>query len=154
MTDAAEIQLCLPFESTEEKQVVPELPHFDAPRNDNERLLQMQFEYKQGSRKALEAMYELSIEVCMKIIQTIGKDNRHIGNMSLEEKKIKARDAASYIPEQYLKNSEFSIKKNFPGYLYLRVQHELFYRRKVDGIVDFVDLDEFYKEGTEDEEDE
>ena len=35
--------------------------------------------------------------------------------------------------------------ESFTSYLYLRIQHELFYRRKVDEIVSFVDMETFYR---------
>lgn len=72
--------------------------------------------------------------------------------MSYEDKRIKAHDAATYLPAQYMKRPDFAIRKNVPGYLYLRVRRELFHRRKCDTIVDFVDFAAFYKEGELDEE--
>ncbi|MBP5793980.1 MAG: hypothetical protein J6W46_10125, partial [Spirochaetaceae bacterium] len=62
--------------------------------------------------------------------------------------------AATYMIEQYIKRPNFAINKNFPGYLFLRVAHELYYMRKVDKVVDFVDLQKFLKEGYEDRDDE
>lgn len=160
--DALE-QQWLPFDFVEEeKQKTQEeaqrrqenLPCYEAPRTDNERLLQYQYEYKHGQQEALSKIYELSMEICLKFIRKIGQNNRHVRVLSTEQKKVKAADAASYLVEQYITRPDFQITKNAPGYLFLRVEKELFYMRKVDGIVDFVDLDAFFKEGSEDEDEE
>lgn len=128
------------------------LPHFQEPKNDNERLLELQYQYKvNGKQEALTEIYELSCEICGKYISKETNRNRHIKNMDLDERSDKAKDAATYIVEQLLKRPDFQINKSFTGYLFLRVMKELYYQRKVDTIVDFVDLDEFFKEGTEDE---
>ena len=34
------------------------LPHFDEPKSENERLLNLQYEYKNGRAEALGEMYE------------------------------------------------------------------------------------------------
>lgn len=57
----------------------------------------------------------------------------------------------NYVISSYLKKPEWFIKKNLPGYLYKRVQHELYYQTKAQEIVDFVDFGEFYKTGEENE---
>lgn len=151
MTDA---QLLLPFEVLEEEKTDWSwLPHIERPAGDNAVLLELQFQYRvNGQQKALAQIYELSAVICGKLINRETRRNRYIKRLSREEREEKARDAATSVITQYLKKKSWAIKKNFIGYLYLRVMHELYYRRKVDEIVDFVDLSTFYKEGTEDEE--
>lgn len=154
-------QQWLPFDFvTEEKQKAQEaarkrketMPRFEAPRTDNERLLQYQYEFRHGQQEALNKIYELSMEISLKFVRKIGQNNRHVRTMTAEQKRVKAADAASYLVEQYITRPDFQITKNAPGYLFLRVEKELFYRRKVDDIVDFVDLIAFFKEGECDEE--
>lgn len=130
------------------------LSHFPEPKNDNEYLLECQWQYRHGDKSALVKMYKRARTLCLKFINAIGQKNHHIRSMSWETKKIKAEDAATYMIEQYIKRPDFAITKNFPGYLFLRVAHELYYRRKVDKVVDFVDLQKFLKEGYDDKEDE
>lgn len=129
------------------------LPHFPTPKNDNEYLLECQWQYKHGDKTALVRMYKRSKTLSLKFINAIGQQNRHVRALPYETKKIKAEDAATYIIEQYIKRPDFIITKNYPGYLFLRIAHELFYRRKVDKVVDFVDLQKFFKEGCDDKED-
>jgi hypothetical protein len=130
------------------------LPHFPEPKNDNEYLLECQWQYRHGDQTALDRMYKKSKTLGMKFINAIGQKNRHVSSLSYTAKKIKAEDAATYMIEQYIKRQYFTIKKNFPGYLFLRIAHELYYRREVDKIVDFVDLQKFLKEGYDDLDDE
>lgn len=154
-------QQVLPFDFwEEEKKAAAErsqqqrknLPHFPDPKNDNEYLLECQWQYRHGDCTALVRMYKRARTISMKFINALGQANRHIGTMPYGTRKIKAEDAATYMVEQFIKRPDFAIKKNFPGYLFLRVEHELYYRRKVDKVVDFVDLQKFIKEGNDDEE--
>lgn len=130
------------------------LPHFQNPTNDNEYLLECQWQYRHGDQAALARMYKRAKTLSHKFINAIGQKNRHVMALPYETKKIKAEDAATYMIEQYIKRPDFAITKNFPGYLFLRVAHELYYMRKVDKVVDFVDLQKFLKEGTDDRDDE
>lgn len=151
-------QQVLPFDFWEDEKKeaqlkaalkVDKLVFYENPKNDNQRLQNLQWRYKHGDGQALSEMYELCITVCMKFIHAIGRHNRHVKKLTWDEKQIKAADATSYFIEQYLKRPDFVADKNIPGYLYVRVEHELFYQRKVDQIVDFVDLNAFFKEGEE-----
>ena len=153
-------QLVLPFDFWEEEKeeeekriqnVADGLPHYENPANDNEYLLEAQWQFKHGDQSQLVKIYDRSRQLCLKFINMNSNKNKHIRGLNLNQKKDKAEDAATYIIEQYMKRPDFAINKNFPGYLYLRVLHELFYRRHVDRIVDFVDLARFFREGEEDE---
>jgi hypothetical protein len=156
-------QQLLPFDFWKEEEEaaaqlrqehIDSLPHFPEPKNDNEYLLECQWQYRHGDPAALERMYKRTRTLGMKFINAIGQTNRHVKSLSYGAKKIKAEDAATYMIEQYIKRPDFAITKNFPGYLFLRVAHELYYRRKVDKVVDFVDLQKFLKEGYDDKDDE
>lgn len=116
------------------------LPHYTEPKSDNERLLNLQYDYKEnGNAQALNAIYALGCTIALKYINAKVGKNSHIAHMSDDEKKEKAHNAITYIIARYLRVKDFSIRKSFTSYLYLRVQHELYYQRKVDKIVDFVD---------------
>ncbi len=156
-------QQVLPFDFWEEEkqeaaklhqEQTDSLPHFPEPRNDNEYLLECQWQYRHGDESALVKMYKRTRTLALKFINAIGQQNRHVRALTYGTKKIKAEDAATYMIEQYIKRPNFAITKNFPGYLFLRVAHELYYMRKVDKVVDFVDLQKFLKEGIDDKDDE
>ena len=120
-----------------------DLPHYSAPKNDNERLLNYQYDYKvHGDRRALNKIYELGKEIAYKYINVYTCENKLFKQLSPEIRQEKAHNAITYIVARYLKVNGWAIKKSFTSYIYLRVRHELLYRRKVDDIIDFVDLEE------------
>src|SRR5574344_919701 len=123
-----------------QNRTVTVMPYYDTPSNDNQRLLNYQYEYKaNGNARSINAMYALGSKIALKYINAQARKNSHIAHMSDDEKKEKAHNAITYIIARYLRVKDFSIRKSFTSYLYLRVQHELYYQRKVDKIVDFVD---------------
>ena len=123
-----------------------ELPHYDNPQCDNELLLNYQWDFKQGDKTALNKMYKLGYSIAQHYISIYAKKNTHIAKLDINRREEKAHNAITYIITRYLKISDFVIKKSFTSYLYLRIQHELFYKRKVDDIVSFIDLDTIISE--------
>ena len=141
------VQLEFDFgELPKEEAQKPALPCFENPKCDNERLLNFQYAYKEnGDRNALNSMYELGYKIALKYISAKAKKNRHIAALCIDDREEKAHNAITYIIEQYIKRADFAITDSFTAYLYLRIQHELFYQRKVDKIVSFVDIETLYK---------
>ena len=134
----------LPNEEAEKPK--PAMPHFDNPKCDNERLLNYQYEYKEhGDKSALNSMYALGYKIALKYISTKAQKNRYIAELCRSDKEEKAHNAITYIIARYLRVKDFAISESFTAYLYLRVQHELFYTRKVDKIVRFADMETFYR---------
>lgn len=88
-------------------------------------------------------MYSVLYGVAVRMINKQCGKNRHLQRLSKSERREKAHNAASYIVEQYITRPDFLIERSATAYVHLRVMHELFYRRKVDGIVDFVDFSEW-----------
>ena len=128
----------------EAEKTKPALPHYDQPQNDNERLLNYQWAYKEnGDNSALNAMYALGYTIAMKYISAKAKKNRHIAELCRSDREEKAHNAITYIIARYLRDKDFVIIRSFTGYIYLRIQHELYYYRKVDKIVSFVDMETF-----------
>lgn len=142
----------LPFEFEEEDKPAEAAAFYEHPKNDNQRLINYQTEYRQGDKSALDRIYILSKKISMKYINKITNKNKKVKHLSPGDKEAKAHNAATYLVEQYLTRPDFQIEGYATAYLWLRVMHELFYYRKVDKIVDFVDIATFIKEGTEDEE--
>lgn len=158
-----EEQPCLPFDFYQEEKdaFLEALPHYDNPENDNEILLNFQHDFlKNGDTAALEKFYKLLKKIAYKLINAETNRNKHIRGLPTEERKIKSHNAAMYMIEQLLSRQYFYFgqidpktgKRQKPtGYLFLRVQHELYYETAAEKIQDFVDLGLFFKEGTEDE---
>lgn len=147
-------QLELPFDLVfiKPKLQPDQVPHYEKPGNDNEQLMEYQYRYKiQGDNDALRDLYTLAYTIAAKIVSQECTSNKRFKQMPLWERYEKAEDAVVYIISSLIRKPLWFIKKSFTGYIFLRVQHELKYARKVDKIVDFVDLSEFFKEGTEDD---
>lgn len=109
---------------------------------DNEQLLQMQADYKNGDSAALTAMYTKLFEIAYKTINACTGENELIANMTVTDRKQKAHDAATYIIEQYLKRPGFKIEKSVTGYLYRRINYELYgrFNRACDKLLIFADF--------------
>lgn len=103
-----------------------DLPYYDTPTNDNQRLLNLQLKYKVNGGKYLGEMYKLLYEIAYKNINKLSEQSQKIKNMDAAERMEKAHDAATYIVEQYLKRPDFVIKNSMTGYLFKRVQFELY----------------------------
>lgn len=103
-----------------------DLPYYDTPTNDNQRLLNLQLKYKVNGGKYLGEMYKLLYEIAYKNINKLSEQSQKIKNMDAAERMEKAHNAATYIVEQYLKRPDFVIKNSMTGYLFKRVQFELY----------------------------
>lgn len=116
-----------------------DLPYYDTPTNDNQRLLNLQLKYKVNGGKYLGEMYKLLFEIAYKNINKLSKQSQKIKNMDAAERMEKAHNAATYIVEQYLKRPDFVIKNSMTGYLFKRVQFELYgkNRRQCDRMLIF-----------------
>lgn len=121
----------------QETEIAPALPYFPEPKNDNETLLNYQYEfYHSDKQKALKKMYTLSLTICRRMV-----------NQYMQSKKVyfpdadeKAHDAAMYVLTRFMQpDSTYVIHKSFTAALHHAVLYILCHRRKVDLIVDFVD---------------
>lgn len=142
------VQLEFDFDElpNKEAQKKRKLPYFENPKDDNEHLLNYQYAYMtQDDKNALNAMYKKGKEIALKYIAAKAKKNKHIAALCMSDREEKAHNAITYIIARYLRVKDFAIHESFTAYLYLRIQHELFYQRKVDKIVSFVDIETFYR---------
>ena len=103
-----------------------DLPYYDTPTNDNQRLLNLQLKYKLNGGAYLGDMYKLLFEIAYKNINKLSEQSQKIKNMDAAERMEKAHNAASYIVEQYLKRPDFVITDSITGYLYTRINWELY----------------------------
>ena len=93
---------------------------------DEQQLFILQSRLKNGDEQAMAEMYENLVTIAYKTINDQSNINAKIKALSADERKQKAHDAATYIIEQYLKRPDFVIKNSMTGYLYKRVQFELY----------------------------
>ena len=109
-----------------QNRTVSVMPYFERPVSDDQQLFNFQFEFKKGNAQALAGMYKKLYEVAYKIINNRSRTNGRIAALSADERQQKAHDAATYIIEQYLKRPAFVITDSITGYLYTRINWELY----------------------------
>ena len=96
--------------------------------SDNNELFELQAKILNGDTGALSAMYKKLYEIAYKTINANVHKNEVIAGMKADERQEKAHDAATYVIEQFLKRPEFRITKSMTGYLYRRINYELYGR--------------------------
>ena len=96
--------------------------------SDDQQLFILQSRLKNGDAQAMAEMYENLVTIAYKTINDQSNINAKIKALSADERKQKAHDSATYIIEQYLKRPDFVIKNSMTGYLFKRVQFELYGR--------------------------
>ena len=94
--------------------------------SDDQQLFNLQNRLKNGDAQAMAEMYEKLVTIAYKTINSRSRSNAKIKALSADERKQKAHDAATYIVEQYLKRPGFAIQNSMTGYLFKRVQFELY----------------------------
>ena len=115
----------LPFdfwenEKRERQSVIDGLPYYPDPKNDQERLFNLQKEYYKGSTKALDKIFVILLKIAPKLITielSRAKSKRYF---SREVREDIAMDAVVLFVDQIKKN-ELMISKSFLSYLRLQV---------------------------------
>lgn len=110
--------------------------------SDDQQLFNLQNRLKNGDAQAMAEMYEKLVTVAYKTINNRSNSNAKIKALSADERKQKAHDAATYLIEQYLKRPAFVITDSITGYLYTRINWELYgkdHQYKRDQMVVYTD---------------
>ena len=109
--------------------------------SDEQQLFNLQNRLKNGDAQAMAEMYEKLVTIAYKTINSRSRSNAKIKALSADERKQKAHDAATYIIEQYLKRPAFEITNSMTGYLYTRINWELYgeHQNKRDQMVVYTD---------------
>lgn len=98
--------------------------------------------YLAGDRGALEDIYTACRRMARRTIaRQMAARRLPLTEQQAEEK---AHNAASRIVERFINKKGFRLKKP-SSYVYLCALEELYHRRKVDGIVDFVPQEQMEK---------
>lgn len=109
------------------------------PEGENEKLIYFIDAYRVTNKKIyLEKFYLLACDIAKAFIEKEKKQKGfYLDDLDKEEKAI---NASSYMVEQIIKRP-FLFFNRPTSYLYLRVKKELYYRRKIDEIVFFCDME-------------
>lgn len=118
-----------------------DLPFFADPRTDGQRLFNMQYEYKRGDAAALDRMYRLLFTIAHKAINKRAAGSKKLRELSDDERRQKAHDAATYVIEQYIKRDDFVRTDSITGYLFKCLPRVLYgeHENKRDQIVVYTD---------------
>ena len=120
----------------------PALPYFNEPKDDNERLLNLQYEYLQyGSSDAWDGLWKLSYKVALGMVRSMCAAKRL--RLDCDEVQDKAVAACEYVLRRYKTRKGWHVKSSFMSVIKHGVVHALFYRSNADELVDFVDASAF-----------
>ena len=146
------VQLLL-FDLPDDKEKIDpaELPYFENPKNDNERLFNLQRKYYEGDKNALAKMYAILEKIAPRLVNIESKSRQLI--LPKSYMRDKGIEAVMIFVEGVLKK-ELVIKKSFIAYLRLQVLRVMFYHTKSHGFekwltennVNLFSLDQFEAE--------
>ncbi|WP_415749202.1 hypothetical protein [Treponema peruense] len=122
------------FYEQEEKKEIDDLLFFAAPENDNQRLMNLQYEYYHGMPEKIDKIFLLLLEIARKIISKEAKEKKLI--FCIDHKEELAVDSASLVIEQILKN-RLKIRTSFIAYLYLQVKKTMYSKTKAQKLEDY-----------------
>lgn len=125
-----EWQQLLLFDLPEEEKNKPEpeeLPYFAEPKNDNERLFNLQKEYYEGDKNALSKMFLILARIAPKIVNIESKKRRLI--LTKAYMRDIGEEAVMIFIESVLQK-QLVVKTSFIAYLRLQVLRALFYQTK------------------------
>lgn len=121
-------------EKQEEKKEIDDLPFFEKPENDNQRLMNLQYEYYHGRTEKLDKIFLLLLEIARKIINKEAKEKKLI--FFRDHKEELAIDSVSLVIEQILKN-KLKIRTSFIAYIYLQVKKTMYSKTKAEKLEDY-----------------
>lgn len=113
------------------------LPRFDAPQNDNEKLLNYQYDFLvNGSQEAWGNLWKLTETIAGRMLAHSCKlRNVHFSHEEWEDKRA---EAVMYLLRRYRTRPGYRIEANFPLHIWYAVKHVLDYKRKCDRLVNYV----------------
>lgn len=121
-------------EKKSEQKEIDDLPFFEKPENDNQRLMNLQYEYYHGKTEKIDRIFLLLLEIARKIISKEAKEKKLF--FSMEHKEELTIDSASLVIEQILKN-RLKIRTSFIAYLYLQVKKTMYSKTKAGKLEDY-----------------
>ena len=136
------------FELPEDKPEVDDMPYYPEPKNDNQRLFNLQRDYYNGDKEALSKMFVILNEIAPKLVNIESKSRQLI--LPKEHMEELGQEAVMIFIECVLKK-KLMIKKSFIAYLRLQVLRALFYQTKsqkfekwlIDNKVSIFSIDEY-----------
>lgn len=112
------------------------LKHFEEPKNDNERLLNYQYEFLVlGNKKAWDNLFILATKVAQRIVvKQVRAKHLAVDAIDIPEK---VSIAVEYVMRRYKNNSGWVVRDNYISAIKSGVIHALYYRKKIDDVTDY-----------------
>ena len=109
-----------------------ELPYFENPQNDSERLFTLQYKYlKNGDEAARKELYLLSYEIMRRLLWRRMKKGG-LGWLDVEQQNEIVADAFLYVFRRYERGQGYVVTKSFISVLKNGVKHALDYTTMKD----------------------
>lgn len=119
----------------ERRRVRDSLVHYPEPVNDNQRLLNCQYEWiRNGDKKAGEMLWMLARKVALRMVRREEKKRGCFFDSSTRQDK--ASEAVMYILRRYPRN--WFVRHSFLDAIWHGVKHALDYRTMAEELVDYV----------------
>lgn len=134
-------QQVLPFdfwkeEEAEKQEKIHNLPYYEKPETDNQRLFNLQKEYYEGHEEALTEMFQVMIGIAPKLVNKVMNTSKKKRTFTKQKKEEMAMDAVCLFIQQIKKN-DLIIKESFIAYLYLQVNKVMNTRTKAQMLESF-----------------
>jgi hypothetical protein len=118
-------------------KTILELPHWEEPKDDNERLLTLQYNFLvKGDQSAWLELWQLTENVAGRMLGNMCRKRKLA--FTREEWEDKRAEAVMYLLRRYKTRPGYRIEADFPLHIWYAVKHVLDYKRKCDGLVDYV----------------
>lgn len=119
---------------------INELPFFNNPKNDNEKLINLQYMFlARNDKKAQAELWLKSTEIAKKLIKKERKEKAFF--LDPDDLDDKALEAVEYVMRRYGKKTEndcWCVRTNYISAIFNGVRHALYYRSKSDELYDRV----------------
>lgn len=122
--------------------IIPKLLHFEEPKNDNEWLLNYQYDFYNGDMSAWHKLWTLSYTVVHRMFTTQIRKNRL--HYSFDERYDRELYAVEYVLRRFKKAKPYFIRYDFLKQLKGGVLHAIYYQTKADKLVDFMSDEQLY----------
>lgn len=109
-----------------------EIPNFENPQTDNEKLISLQYQYLKNNDTSAEKEFFLLAYKVMKQILWSEMKKKKLPYLNKEQQEETVNNAFEYVFRRYKKDKGYIVQKNFISVLKCGIRHALQYTRMAD----------------------